>query len=182
AVLPFVLIVALVLIVAYIGIGVARGRKADPKSPWTLWEKLVYAVTLLSVSIPAVTAFGPMLQGEEVSGWALFAHMIGAGMFVFTLPVLAITWCEANRFDVRRVGERGRPVPRRFYWLPKAMFWILLAGGLIVSMTMLLSMLPLFGTSGLRELLDLHRYMGLVVVVALATHVSGVILQRLGRR
>ena len=180
--LPYALIAALLVVLVYVIAGILSGRRAERKSRWTLWEQLVYLVTLVSVAILAVTSFGALIRFGELSGWALFAHMVGAGMFVFTLPVLAITWFAANQFDVRRIGERGQETPRRFYWLPKVMFWILLTGGFVVSMTMLLSMLPLFGTSGLSELLDLHRYAGLVVVVALALHAGGVILQRLGRR
>jgi hypothetical protein len=66
--------------------------------------------------------------------------------------------------------------------MPKLMFWIILLGGFVVTMTMLLSMLPLFGTDGLYQLLDIHRYAGLLVVVALAIHLYAVVLQRLGWR
>jgi cytochrome b subunit of formate dehydrogenase len=59
------------------------------------------------------------------------------------------------------------------------MFWLLVTGGFVVTMTMLLSMLPLFGTEELEELLEIHRYSGLVVVVAVALHLYCVLLQRL---
>ena len=181
-ILPSALIVTLVLAVAILLIGIGRGRTTEPKSRWNLWEKLIYLVTLASVAILAVTSFGALLWWGELSGWALFAHMGGAGMFVFTLPVLAITWCAPSRFGNGRAGAQGAAASKRFYWLPKLMFWILLVGGLIVSMTMLLSMLPLFGTDQLNELVDLHRISGLVVVVALVFHFTGIILQRFGKR
>jgi hypothetical protein len=180
--LPYVLIAALVLVLVYLIAGLVRGRARDAKSRWTLWEKLVYLALLVSVSVLAVTSFGALLRLGEMSGWALFTHMVGAGMFTFTLPVLAITWCEPSRFDIRRVGERAETGPRRFYWFVKLTFWIVLLSGLIVSMSMLLSMLPLFGTEGLGDLLDLHRYSGLIVVIALVFHLVGVVLQRLGKR
>ena len=62
------------------------------------------------------------------------------------------------------------------------MFWVILLGGFAVTMTMLLSMLPLFGTGGLHQLLDLHRYSGLLVVVAMVMHLYCVGLQRIGWR
>jgi hypothetical protein len=62
------------------------------------------------------------------------------------------------------------------------MFWLLLAAGWVVSMTMLVSMLTWLGTDGLEAMLDLHRWSGLVVVAAAALHVSGVVLQRIGKR
>ena len=66
--------------------------------------------------------------------------------------------------------------------MPKAAFWLLLASGFLVSGTMFLSMLPWFGTDGLHRLLDIHRYSGLVAVVALVLHFYGVVLQRLSLR
>ena len=68
----------------------------------------------------------------------------------------------------------------RFFWFPKVMFWLILAGGFVVTMTMLLSMLPLFGTDGLEALLMIHRYSGLVVVVALILHFYGVVVRQAG--
>ena len=62
------------------------------------------------------------------------------------------------------------------------MFWLILVGGLAVSATMLFSMLPLFGTDDLHCLLDIHRYSGLVVVVAMIFHFYSVVLQRIGLR
>ena len=69
-------------------------------------------------------------------------------------------------------------IPKKHQYL----FWIILAAGLVTSLTMLFSMLPLFGTDGLHDLLDIHRYSGLVVVVAAILHFYGVVLQRLGWR
>ncbi len=176
------LVVTLVMADAILLVGIVHGRTTEPKPRWNLWEKLIYLVTLTSVTILAITSFGSLLRWGELSGWALFAHMGGAGMFVFTLPVLAITWCAPSRFGNGRAGTQGAAASKRFYWLPKLMFWVLLVGGLIVTMTMLLSMLPLFGTDQLNELLDLHRTSGLIVVVALTFHFTGIILQRFGKR
>lgn len=181
-ILPYALGTAAVLVILYlVRAAVGRGRAAA-KSSWTVWEKLIYLVMLVAVAVLAVTAFYPSLQHRELDGWLLFVHMVGAGTFVFTLPVLALAWCEPSRFDMRRFGARGHTAPGRFYWLPKLMFWILLAAGLIVSLTMLVSMLPLYGTDGLLTLLDIHRYSGLVVVIALLIHLSSVTAQRLGWR
>jgi hypothetical protein len=180
--LPFLLIAAAVVVGAYLAIGIAGRGRGAPKSRWSLWEWLVYAATLGSVAILAITSFGALLVAGHLGSWALFFHMVGAGAFVFTLPVLAVTWCEPSCFDLRRYGERGQTAPPRFYWLPKLMFWVVLLAGWIVSMTMLVSMLPLLGTEGLNSMLDLHRWTGLIVVAAVALHLSGIVLQRIGKR
>ena len=58
------------------------------------------------------------------------------------------------------------------------MFWLFLLAGFTVLITMLVSMLPIFGTDGLNILLDIHRYAGLLAVVTLFIHFYCVLLQR----
>ncbi len=159
-----------------------RSRAAQPKSHWSPWEKLLYLLTLVSVAILAGTSFGSLLWFGEFRGWSLFAHMLGAGMFVFTLPVLAITWFEPGRFGTGRDDDQGQSQPGPLERIPALLFWIVLTGGLIVSLTMLLSMLPLMGTDGLGKLLDLHYWSGLVVAVALAIHCTLKLMSYIGQR
>jgi hypothetical protein len=179
--LPYLLVATALIVGVVLVVGITARGRGEPKSRWSLWEWLVYAATLVSIAVLGGTAFGAVLSVGVLGGWALFAHMVGAGMFVFVLPVLAVTWCEPCRFDLRRYGERGETGPRRFSGLPKLMFWLLLGAGWVVSMTMLVSMLTWLGTDGLETMLDLHRWSGLLVVAAAALHVSGVVLQRIGK-
>ena len=58
------------------------------------------------------------------------------------------------------------------------MFWVFLCAGLIAMLTMLVSMLPLFGSDGLEVLADIHRYAGLLAVITLFIHFYCVLLQR----
>jgi cytochrome b subunit of formate dehydrogenase len=104
--------------------------------------------------------------------------MFGAGAMTGMLPLLALTWCGASRFG--RVPEQRTEttVLPRFFWIPRVMFWIFLLAGFVVLVTMLVSMLPLFGSEGLEILLDLHRYAGLLAVVTLFIHFYCVLLQR----
>jgi len=178
--LPFVLICTAGLIVLHLIITFVRRGQRVERPPWSLWEKLVYLATLVSVAGLGVTSFFTVMRFGAMHGWALFAHMVAAGMFTFVLPVLAITWCGVNRFAVQSGPEKDSEDAPRFFWLPRATFWVILAGGLVVTLTMLLSMLPVFGTEGLQSLLDVHRYAGLVVVVAMILHLYSVTIQCLG--
>jgi hypothetical protein len=180
--LPFVLVCTAVLIVLHLVLSLVRRRQAVIRPPWSLWERLVYLVTLLSVAVLGVTSFSAVMRFGELHGWMLLAHMVGAGMFVLVLPLLAITWCGANRGPSRSEPEGNGDQTRRFFWLPRATFWVAVVGGLVVTLTMLLSMLPLFGTDALHRLLDLHRYSGLVAVVAAGVHGYCVVLQFVGWR
>ena len=128
------------------------------------------------------SAFVAMTRFGVLDGWFLYVHMFGAGALVAVLPLLAVTWSEANQFCVEPAADGMVAGGQQFFWLPKVMFWALLVGGFFVSGTMLLSMLPLFGSDALHKLLDVHRYSGLLAVVAMVLHVYGVSLQRAGLR
>ncbi len=93
------------------------------------------------------------------------------------LPLLAINWAGPSRFGSDSGTEEETYAPR-FFWVPRLLFWFILAGGLIVILTMLVSMLPVFGTDGLLVLLDIHRYAGLMTFVVLALHCYCLLLQR----
>jgi hypothetical protein len=165
------LIATVAIIVVHALLTALFGRRAQQQhSPWTWWERLLYLAMLISVAVLAFTSFYTVRLYGKTEGWWLMAHMNGAGLFVAVLPLLALTWYNANRV------HSGT---NRFFWLPKAMFWLMLIGGLVVILTMLLSMLPMFGTEGLEQLLVIHRYAGLLVVSATVIHLYAVILQRL---
>ncbi len=170
-------VILLHLVLALIG-----GKATKRRRRLNLWERLVYLGTLLGVAVLAVTSFYSVLSLGAMSGWWLFVHMFGAGTMVAVLPLLAINWAGPSRFGKDRAGENEETYAPRFFWIPKLMFWLFLLSGLTVVVTMLLSMLPLFGTDGLHSLLDLHRYAGLMAVVTLAVHFYCLLLQRVQLR
>jgi hypothetical protein len=178
-VLPFALLGVVVLVLLHLVVFRSRWRPAGRLS---LWGKLVYLATLISVAALSVTAFGSLLRFGTLDGWPLFAHMFGAGALVALLPLLALTWGAANGIGGAPRAQATQEGPPRFFWFSKLMYWVILAGGLVVTMTMLLSMLPLFGTDGLRTLLDIHRWSGLAVVLAAILHCYSLLRRRLWTR
>lgn len=181
-ILPFALLAVLVVVVAHLIWALGHRRPAVSRAPWGWWECLVYLGTLASVAVLGVTSFVAMIRFGVLDGWWLFIHMFGAGVFTVVLPVLAVTWCQANRFgcSALRAGDEGPCPASRFRGLAKFMFWLILAAGLAATGTMLLSMLPLFGSHGLELLLDIHRYAGLAVVAAMILHLYAALLPRFG--
>lgn len=181
SILPLALLGVLVIVVAHLLVAVLRRRGAVSRAPWGWWAWLVYLATLASVAVLGVTSLVAVIRFGILGGWWLFAHMFGAGAFTFVLPLLALTWCEAHRCACpwRAAGDEA-PQPARFSCLAKTMFWLLLVAGLVTIGTMVLSMLPLFGTAGLELLLDIHRYAGLAVIAALILHLYATLLPRLG--
>lgn len=170
-----VVIVAIHLVVALVYRGGPRERKR-----WNWWDVLIYLGTLGAIGVLAGTSFYEVWRHGALLGWPLFLHMVGAGAFTAALPLLALSWAHWNQF---RIGpEAGKAGPPKFFWLQKCTFWTILIAGFVVTMTMLLSMLTLFGTDGMLLLLDLHRYSGLVVVLAAVIHLYAVAMQRFNLR
>lgn len=178
------LIATAVVIVLYLMLVLVARPPRMLRKKWSWWEKLVYLATLLTIAILGVTAFYTVLRYGAMHGWWLFAHMCGAGAFVGMLPVLALTWFRPNCLDpdTDAVIDPLSDYAPHFFWLPKFTFWLIVVGGLAVCLSMLLSMLPLFGTDVLEQLLAVHRYSGLLVVVATLLHFYSILLQRAGLR
>ncbi|MBM4094153.1 MAG: hypothetical protein FJ276_32820 [Planctomycetes bacterium] len=178
-----VVLVGTALAIVLHGVLALFGRKETRRrKPWNLWEKLVYLAALVSIAVLAITSFYTVLRFGHMVGWWLFVHMFGAGMLVGVLPLLALTWGSANRFEPGGSTPPPDADAPRFFWMPKFLFWLFVGSSLVVVLTMLLSMLPLFGTDGLLRLLDLHRYTGLLAVAALTLHLYCVMLQKVGLR
>lgn len=178
-VLVFGLIATPVVIVLHLVCVLIRRRPVDDGKATNLFQRLVYLVLIASVATLGATSFVAIFRFGTLAGWWLLIHMVAAGAFVAALPLFALSWCHANRFGSRRSESSHEPIVR-FPWIAKTAFWLILAGGLVVALTMLVSMLPLFGTDELHELLILHRYSGLLVVVAAAIHFYGLLIRRLG--
>ncbi len=175
---PFAMAGTVVLMVLHLIVAlIFRGAPVDRKR-WNLWDVLIYLATIGCVALLALTSLVEVFRHGELGGWPLFFHMCGAGAFTAVLPLLVLSWAHLNQFHVGPVT--GKIFPAKFYWLPKLMFWVIVAGGIVVTITPLVSMLPIFGSDGLRLLLDLHRYSGLVVVLALVFHLYAVAVQRMG--
>jgi hypothetical protein len=178
-VVTVVLLATVVLIVLHLVMSLIGGRSRRPRRGLNILEKLIYLGILASVFGLAFTSFFTVLQFGTMKGWWLFAHMFGAGALVGLLPLLAIIWAGPSRFGRGPAGsEEQETYAPKFFWMPKLMFWLLLASGSVVILTMLVSMLPIFGTDGLHALLDIHRYAGLMTVVVLLLHFYCVLLQR----
>jgi hypothetical protein len=126
---------------------VLRGSPADRKK-WNLWDILIYLGTLGCVAVLAVTSFVEVLRHGELGGWPLFFHMFGAGAFTAILPLLALSWAHLNQF--RRWPEHRRNSAAQVQLASQADVLGDPGERTVVTMTMLLSMLPVFGSDGLR--------------------------------
>ena len=129
-------------------------------------RKLVFLLGLLSFCVLLVTGFGPLLFGARLHGYLLMIHATFAPVFIGCAMIVAILGAgqygfnkkDAEVIHCRCQAERVR------CWLTdsgvgaKAGFWTLLFLSLPVTLTMVLSMLPLFGTHGQEVLFHAHRW------------------------
>jgi hypothetical protein len=178
AALPIALAVGIVIIVLHFAVFLVRRKAAGPRKPWHWWESPMYLGAVAIIGYLGFTSLVAVYRLGGIGGWWLLAHMFGAGAMVVMLPVLAVVWADANRFQLG--GDRS--AASKFLGLTKLAFWTILASGLLVSGTMIASMLPWLGSGGQRLLLDVHRYAGLVCVVAASVHVYGVLAGMLRKK
>ncbi|MEX2216026.1 MAG: hypothetical protein WD768_18080, partial [Phycisphaeraceae bacterium] len=166
-------------------VSLARG-KGERRPRWAILTKLIYLGTVITVLILGVTSFYSVLDHGAMHGWFLLLHVASAGGFVVCLMLIAIIWAMPSQFcfgsTPARPAEPGTPRPvAKFGSLTKLSYWLILISGLVTAGTMLISMLPLLGTESLLQMITLHRYAGLLLVVATLVHLYTVFLGKLGR-
>ena len=148
-------------------------------------KKLCYLVTAVCFVVLAITGFWPVLvKGEHISGFPIMIHSTFAAVFAVCLAIITITWAGSNRFErsecpwlwrfLRRVTNLRIPMQEGpcecTAIVKKAMFWAIVALSLPLILSIVLSMLHLFGTHGQEILLTAHRWTALFFAVAVLVH------------
>jgi hypothetical protein len=152
------------------------------------FKKLVFLVGMLSFCILFLTGFGPLLFASRLHGYLLMIHATFAPVFIACTAFIAITGSAQyafNKKDIKHIPCLCWKLPNRAdgCWLSdtgigaKTGFWILLVMSLPVALTMVLSMLPLFGPEGQEFLFNAHRWCALVF--GLTAIVEAYILMRI---
>jgi hypothetical protein len=113
---------------------------------------LVLILAALAMAGLAATGYYPALAGHQpLGGYPLLIHTTLSGAFMGLLPLVALLWAE--RLGTRRCGSL----------ILRLAFWLALLLGLTLAATMLLGMTPLFGSEGLHQLLETHRWAGVAL-------------------
>jgi hypothetical protein len=182
-VVQLVLAIAVVMLVVHFLLAAGtRHKGAGLRKRFGWFERVIYFFTFVIVMVLGFTAFYSVIRFGHMHRWLLLVHLMAAGAFVVLIALLAVTWCVPARFGR---GVDCRPDAHeagRFNALTKLTYWLMLLAGLATAAPMLLSMLPLLDTDLMRDMLNLHRYAGLLLVIATVLHVYGVWLGRMGWR
>ena len=185
------------LLLLHLLVSLAKGHR--PVRPrWHIITKLIYIGAIVAVLILGVTSFYAVLSHGAMHGWFLFLHLIGAGAFVVFLLLVAVMWAVPSKLctgscatspvadddaqaQAQAQAQAHAPTASRFHCLTKLAFWLLLISGVVTAGTMLLSMLPVLGTQQMNQMITIHRYAGLVLVIATIVHLYTVVLSKLRR-
>ncbi len=138
----------------------------------TRTELLAHTVATIGFLIAAITGLGAEYVLGEVAGWPLLIHMFGAGVFLVGMAAVTIVWADRSRFGV----DTGLNL------VQKLVFWIALALGLTIMLSMLLAMLPLFGTATQHMLIEIHEIGAILFLVVMIVHTVVSLAARRARR
>ncbi len=147
---------------------------------YNLWERFLHLVLLVLFVVLAVTAYWASIGwGGPMTGYSLMIHTTSGAVFGVAVAAMLITWAVDNAFakhDCRWMAKGGPWSTRddlpadRFNAGDKIYFWAAGLLTLVLLLSMLLSMLPLFGTAGQHLMYDIHRYAALVLMVLTLWH------------
>jgi len=128
--------------------------------------KLAYAAMAVATLGLALTGIGTFATGKApMTGWVLMAHVAIAPLFALGLASVALTWADGSRFG---------PTGSRQSGAAKALLWLILLCGLVVILSAVVPMTPLFGTNGQHALYLTHRYSAIVLACAMVLHLLAI--------
>ncbi len=133
-----------------------NGREAQQPTPLSLniVHKATLMLLLVGTAIGAITGFGGAWLGDEVEGWTLLVHMLGAPLFIVGLTGVALLWPAA--YGPPTVSPWRR-------WALRAV----IGAGFVAMVTMLAAMLPVFEYAAQQTLTEVHGVAAYVLLAAL---------------
>lgn len=144
--------------------GKASGSQRLARRGLTRAEHVWHTIAGAGFAVQAVTGLGSKYIVGEVSGWALFIHMLGAPLFVIGLTGTALMWAHRCRFG------NANPLAGGLSLGQKLMFWIGTVLGLAVVLPMLAAMLPVFGYAEQQLLVQMHKISAILLLIAMVAH------------
>ena len=143
----------------------AKDEQAEPAPPCAMgkFRKLIYILIYLaaggSFAILALSGFIAAIGwGGPMHGYLLMLHCTVAPVFCLALVTLGCIWAERCRFTV---GDWQRCESL----CGKLCFWLTLLFGIPLIFSVVISMLPIFGTRGQEFFYHLHRWSALAIVI-----------------
>lgn len=128
------------------------------------WPTLLYSLTLLCIAVLAATGLGTFFfSSRPMTGWVLMLHCAVAPPFAIFIALLGLAWAHRSRFTH---ADRSA----RFDTLQKLLFWVMIGSAVVVIVSAVVPMTPLFGTHGQEVLYHTHQVSSLVLTIAVVLH------------
>jgi formate dehydrogenase gamma subunit len=165
-----------------LGAGVAGPRVRR----YNVWERLVHLALTFSFVVLAATGFAAALMGWRLSGYLLVVHVAVAPVFAVSLAAAMLTWAADGALAahdwqwLRRLGGFGiGGLPAgKFDAGEKLVLWFAGVLGLVLTLTMTLSMMPILDQDWLVLMYEIHRYAALLLLLAMVKHTYWTMLVR----
>lgn len=149
-------IVGMTALAIMLRMGAGEGTKRAPKAIWL--GRLAMCVTMAAALALAVTGIGaPIISDGRLGGWLLLGHVAVGGVFIAGLVGIALFYSDLHRFGCEAPGNAHR----------KLFFWLALILGVATTLTVMISMTPLFNSHGMDLLFQAHRWCALGVTMSL---------------
>lgn len=115
-------------------------------------QRATFIVMLIAVVVSVLTSLPTWFDGH-LGGYRLLIHMMASGVIVVALPLYAILrWSDWLKTVPRSAAE---PIA----------FWSMIVFGFLTIASMFACMMPIASTATMRELIDLHGWLGSVMAV-----------------
>ncbi|MHC4337645.1 MAG: cytochrome b/b6 domain-containing protein [Planctomycetota bacterium] len=143
-------------------------------------RKLLYLLALLCFVVLVINGFYPsLILGKSISGYWIMLHTTAGGVFTVCIAILAVLWAHNCRLDknywpwltrLLQHQPKNTAAPEKYELCQKICFWLIIFLALPLILSIIVSMLPLFGTEGQKCLLQLHRYSALSLALIAIIH------------
>jgi len=165
---------------------VLRRRRADRYEDkrnvrrFSFLERLAHLVAIISLLTLSVTGFAAALNGKSLDGTLWLVHFAVAPVFAVAVAVIAMIWAKDGHLELYDLKwlihlggylwkKDGLPAGR-FNAGQKKFFWFVAVFGILLILSGLGRMYPVFGETGQEILYQVHRYAALLLVMGVVAH------------
>jgi cytochrome b subunit of formate dehydrogenase len=149
-------------------------------------RKLVFLLALLCFVVLAVTGFyHRLVLNQPITGWLLMIHATFAPIMAICLAILAVMRAGESRFSkndwpwFERLIQKvtlvkitdGQTHENNICVGQKICFWLIIFLALPLILSVIMSMLPYFGTHWQELFIAIHRYSALAFALAVITQI-----------
>ncbi|HZV33049.1 MAG TPA: hypothetical protein VFB72_00615 [Verrucomicrobiae bacterium] len=148
----------------------SQAPSAAAELPISKLGKFAYFLMAISALVLAATGILTFATGHApMTHWTLMLHVSAAPVFAIGLALVSLTWSDRNRFGCA-CGQRS--------CVTKTLLWLILLCGLVVILTGVVPMTPIFGTPGQHILYLTHRYAGITMAGLLILHLLNLVREK----